>query len=84
MAGGVRYDVPHLRKHQKFFDCCVAAHGVSFTVIDVQTPWPKFEPLSSGETPPILDVIKFLVNICYIRAVSFLSPDRFINGSVNA
>ena len=84
MASAVRYDVPHLRKHQKFFGCCVVVHGVSFTVIDVQTLWLKFGLTVIGENSPnfgCYENVPILTNL--VRGI-LLSPDGFVHGSVDA
>ena len=83
MAGGVRYDVPDLRKHQKFFDCCVAAHGVSFTVIDVQTPCPEFELSIIGGNSPNFGCHDNIPIFTILVRGDLLSPDRFVRGSVD-
>ena len=84
MARRVGYDVSHLRKHQEFFGYCVAVHGVSFTVIDVQTPWPNFAfPVIGGNSPnfDMLGIVLFLNRL--VRA-DLLSPDSFVYVSFDA
>jgi len=54
VAGRVWYLFLNLGQDDKFLNACGVVHGVSFAIIDMQTPWPKFELFSSGETRPIL------------------------------
>ena len=84
MAGRVRYDVSHLRKHQEFFGCCVAVHAVSFTVIDVQTPWPNFALPVIGGNSPNFDMLRIVPFLSPLARRDLLSPDSFVYGGFDA
>ena len=84
MACRVGYDFPHLRQHEKLFNSRVVVHGVSFTVIDVQTRWPNFAfPVIGGNSPnfDMLGIVLFLNRL--VRA-DLLSPDSFVYVSFDA
>ena len=84
MARRVRYDVSDLRKHQEFFVYCVAVHAVSFTVIDVQTPWPNFVFPVIGRNSPNFDMLVIVLFFNGLVRGNLLSPDSFVCGSFDA
>lgn len=95
MAGGVGYNFLHLRQNDKLFCRRITVHGVSFTIIDVQTPCPEFELSIIGGNSPSLSVETDLrydlrIGCCngllfyFIMSCVLLSSDRFICGRNNA
>ena len=84
MAGRVWYLFLYLVQDDKLLNACVVVHGVSLTVIDVQTPWPNFAfPVIGGNSPnfDMLGIVLFLNRL--VRA-DLLSPDSFVYVSFDA